>query len=67
MLSHCGPYLSKAAVNDETYRGDNSRHLAASWLAHDGRGCPKARGSPFAEAARAGSMAAFVLEASVPP
>ena len=58
--------LSKAAGNDETYRGDNSRHLAASWLAHDGRGSPKARESPIAEAARAGSVAALVLEASVP-
>ena len=66
MLSHCGPYPSKATVNDETYRCDNNRHLTASWLAEDGRGSPKTCGSPFAEAARAGSMAAFVPEASVP-
>ena len=52
--------LSKAAGNDETYRGDNGRHLAASWLAHDDRGSPKARESPIAEAARAGSVAALV-------
>ena len=35
--------LSKAAENDENFRGDDSRHLAASWLAHGGRGSPKAR------------------------
>ena len=58
--------LSKAAGNDETYWSDNSRHLAASWLAHDGRGSPKACEPPIAEAARAGSVAALVLEASVP-
>ena len=58
--------LLKAAGNDETYRSDNSRHVAASWLAHSVRGSPKARESLIAEAALAGSMAALVLGASVP-
>ena len=40
MLSHRG--LSKAAANDKTYRDDNNRHPAASWLAHGGRGSHKA-------------------------
>ena len=58
--------LSKAAGNDETYRIDNIRHLATSWLAHGGRGSPKTRESLIAEAALAGSMAELVLEASAP-
>ena len=44
--------LSNSAGNDETCRGDNSRHPAASWLARGGRGSPKARESPIAEAER---------------
>ena len=33
----------KAAEDDETYWDDNIRHPAMSWLAHGGRGAPKAR------------------------
>ena len=52
--------------NDEACRGDNSRHPAASWLAHGGGGSPQARESPIAEAAHAGSVAVLVLGTSVP-
>ena len=56
----------KAAEDDETYWDDNIRHPAMSWLAHGGRGTPKAREQLVAEAALAGGMAALVPESSAP-
>ena len=46
--------------------GRQLRHPAMSWLAHDGRGAPKAREQLVAEAALAGGMAALVPEMSAP-
>ena len=56
----------KTAEDDETYWDDNIRHPAMSWLAHGGRGAPKAREHLVAEAALAGGMAALVQETSAP-
>ena len=49
----------KAAEDDETCWEDNIRHPAMSWLAHGGRGSPKAE-RVVAEAALAGGMPALV-------
>ena len=50
--------------DDETYWDDNIRHPAMSWLAHGGRGAPKAREQLVAEAALAGGMAALLPDMS---
>ena len=55
----------QAAEDDEAYWDDNIRLPAMSWLAHGGRGSPKAREHLVAEAL-AGGVAALVSEASAP-